>query len=147
MWHCSSSICACWIRSGVTRCTLVMVLYLGGMYQCGLHAVLWSHIGILIRFLAAEPRITAAPLFRSLCQCGTFLLTLYSIVWEWRVSRAGPMLFYWPKLLYPFLSSTIFPFLFFLYIGWYCGAGVFGLIGLITLSQPCTAELLFRLLQ
>ena len=23
--------------------------------------------------------------------------------------------------LYPFLYSTIFPFLFFLYIGWYCG--------------------------
>ena len=27
--------------------------------------------------------------------------SLYSMVWDWRVSRAGPMFFYWPKLLYP----------------------------------------------
>ena len=27
------------------------------------------------------------------------------------------------------------------YIGWYCGAGVFELIGCIPLSQPCTADL------
>ena len=26
----------------------------------------------------------------------------YSRVWHWRVSRAGPMLFYFPKLLYPY---------------------------------------------
>ena len=32
------------------------------------------------------------------------------------------------------LSSTIFPFLFFLSIGWYCGAVVFGLIGCRSLS-------------
>ena len=31
-------------------------------------------------------------------------------------------------------SSTLFPFLFFLSIGWYCGAGVFGLIRCISLS-------------
>ena len=35
---------------------------------------------------------------------------------ESQVSRAGPMLFHWPKLLYPFLSSTIFYFLLFLSI-------------------------------
>ena len=40
------------------------------------------------------------------------------------VSRSGPKLIYWPTLLYPFLSSAIFPFLFFLSIGWYCGACV-----------------------
>ena len=38
------------------------------------------------------------------------------------------MLTYWPKLLYPFLYSTILPFLFYLFIGWYCAAGVFVLI-------------------
>ena len=32
-------------------------------------------------------------------------------------------------LLAPFLTSTVFPFLFFPFMGWYCGAGVFGLIG------------------
>ena len=37
----------------------LMVLYLDRMCQCGLHAVLWLHICILIRRLAAEPRSTA----------------------------------------------------------------------------------------
>ena len=31
--------------------------------QCGSHAVLWSHIDILMRLLAAEPRSTARLLF------------------------------------------------------------------------------------
>ena len=31
----------------------------GAMCQCGLHAVLWSHIGTLIHRLAAEPHSTA----------------------------------------------------------------------------------------
>ena len=49
-------------------------------------------------------------LFPSQCLCGTILLTLYSMVWAWWVLRAGPMLFYWSKLLNPFLSSIVFPF-------------------------------------
>ena len=53
------------------------------MCQCGLHAVFWSHIGILMRLLVAEPRSTGGPLFPSQCPCGTILLTLYSIVWDW----------------------------------------------------------------
>ena len=61
--------------------------------QCGLHAVLWSHIGSLMRFLDAEPRSTALPLFPSQCPSGTILLTPYSMVWDWRVSRAGPNIF------------------------------------------------------
>ena len=28
--------------------------------------------------------------------------------WAWRVSRAGPMLLYWPKLLYPYNSLLLF---------------------------------------
>ena len=40
-------------------------------------------------------------LFPSRCPSGTILLTTYSMVWDWRVSRAGPMLFNWPELLYP----------------------------------------------
>ena len=30
----------------------------------------------------------------------TMLLTPYSMVWDCRILRAGPMFFYWPKLLY-----------------------------------------------
>ena len=45
----------CFIRSGVKRCTLLIVLYLDRMCQCGLDAVFWSHIGALMHRLAAEP--------------------------------------------------------------------------------------------
>ena len=49
-----------------------MVLYLAEMYvpRCALHAVLWSHIGTLMRLLAAEPRSTSgffSPLWNDLC--------------------------------------------------------------------------------
>ena len=44
------------IRSGVTRCTLLMVLYVDRICQCGLREVLWSYIGTLMRRVAAEPR-------------------------------------------------------------------------------------------
>ena len=44
---------------------------------------------------------TAGLLFPSRCPSGTILLTPYSMVWDWRVSRAGQMLFNCPKLLYP----------------------------------------------
>ena len=51
--------CVCFIRSGVTQCTLLLVLYLDHMCQCWLHTVLWSHIGTLMHRLAAEPCSTA----------------------------------------------------------------------------------------
>ena len=89
------------------RCTLIMVLYLDHMCQCGLHAVLWSHIGTLIHRLAAERRSTAGLLFPSLCPSGTILLAPFSMVWDWRVSRAGPVLLCWPKLLYPYYSLLL----------------------------------------
>ena len=58
--------------------------------------------------LAAEPCSTAGFLFPSRCPSGTILLTPYSMVWDWRVSRAGPMLLYWPKLFYPYNSLLLF---------------------------------------
>ena len=101
--------CVYFIRSGVTRYTLLMVLYMDHMWQCGLHPVLWPPIGgALVHRLAAEPRSTAGLLFPSRCPSGTILLTLYSMVWDWLVSRAGPMLFNWPKLLYPYYSLILF---------------------------------------
>ena len=74
----------CFIRSGVTRCTLLMVLYLNRMCQCGLHAVLWSHIGTLMHRLAAEPCSRAGLSFPSRCPSGTILLTPYSMVWDFQ---------------------------------------------------------------
>ena len=135
--------CVCFIRSGVTQCTLLMVLYLERMCQCGLHVVLWSHIGTLMHHLAAEPCSTAGLLFTSRCPSGTILLTPYSMVWDLRVSRAGPMLLYWPKLLYPYYSLLLFFSLSFLSVyrlilwGW----GLWTDRVYITFSQPCTADL------
>ena len=96
------------IRSGVTRFTLLMVLYLDRMCQCGLNEVLWSHIGTHMHRLAAEPCSTAGLLFPYRCPSGTIFLNPFSIVWDWRVSRAGPMLLYWPKLHYPYYSLLLF---------------------------------------
>ena len=50
----------------------------------------------------AEPRSTARVLFHCQYLCGTILVTQYSMVWDWRVSRAGPMPFYWPSCSLPF---------------------------------------------
>ena len=70
-----------------------------------------------MRPLATEPRSTTGPLFFSQFPRGTILLTLYSVVCDRRVSKTGPIPFYWFRLLYQFLlffyfyySSTIFPY-------------------------------------
>ena len=99
---------ACCQRSGVTRCTLLMVLYLDSMCQCGILAVLLSHIGIFMRQLATEPHSIAGLLLTSRCPSGTILMTMYSIVWDWRVSRAGTMFFYWSNLLSPYYSLILY---------------------------------------
>ena len=50
-----------------------MMLYVDRKCQCGLHAVLWSHIGTLMHRLAAEHCSTAGLLFHSQCPSGTIL--------------------------------------------------------------------------
>ena len=54
------------------------------------------------------------------------------------------MHFYQSKLLYHFLSSTIFPFLFFLSLGWYCGAGIIELIRCRSLSPSLALPTSFK---
>ena len=120
------------------------MLYLDRMCLCGLHAVLWSHIGTLMHRLAAEPRSAAGLLFPSLCPCGMILLTPYSMVLDWRFSRAGTMFFYWPKSSIPTIVICSFSIFFFLSIGWYCGAGVFGLIGCISFSLSLALPTFFN---
>ena len=78
----------CYTRSDVSRCTLFMVLYLGRMCQSVLHVVLWSHIGFLMRLLAADPRSTAGLLF----------------------PRVGSITFCWPSCSLPFCHLLFFPF-------------------------------------
>ena len=115
--------------SGVTRYNI----YLRRMCQCRLHAVLWSHIGIIIRLLAGKTCSMTGVLF-------PLIVPVERTSWpciRWcgtGTSRPGTMRFYWHELLYPFLSSPIFHLLFFLSIGWHYRDGVFELIGCRSLS-------------
>ena len=45
------------------------------------------------------------PLCLSHCLSGTISVTLYLMVWDWRVLRAEPMLSCWPNLLFLFVSN------------------------------------------
>ena len=127
-------------RSGVIRCPLFMVLYLCRMYQCGLLAMLRSHIGILVCLFAAEPRSTSWLLFSSQGLCGMILLALYSMVWDWRVLRARQCFLLAFASCYLFVFCR-FPFLFFL---WYCGGEVSGLIRCKSLSPSLALQTSFN---
>ena len=69
-----------------------------------------------------SPVISGGPLLSLRCSAWV------RVVWDYRVSRAGPLPFYWPTCSLSFVSYC-FPFLFFHYMGWYCWAVVFWLIG------------------
>ena len=69
------------------------------------HGALVAHIGTRSSLLSITE-----PLCPSRCFFGTILVTLYMLVWNWRVSRAEPMpscwhdlLFLWCLLLFYFL--------------------------------------------
>ena len=115
-------LCICCTRSGATRCTLFMVLFLCRICRCGLHAALWSHIDTPMRLLAAEPRCIAGLLFPCQCLCVTILVTQCSMVLDWRVSRARPLPFYWPSCS---LTFCLLPFS--LYLLSFCGLVLWGL--------------------
>ena len=123
--------CVCCTRSGVSRCTLFMVLFLSHMCWCGLHAV-----------LAAEPRSIGGLLFSSQYLCGTVLVTPCSMVWDWRVSRAGPIPFYWPSCSLTFCLLLFSLSLLSIYGLVLWGWGIWTDRVLITLSQPCITWIL-----
>ena len=68
--------------------------------------------------------------------CGTILLTLYSMVRDWRV-------FIGLNCSHPF-CLLLFSFVFCLSMGWYCGAGVFGPIGCPALSPGFALTTIFN---
>ena len=87
-----------------------------------------------------EPRSITRFLFPCQCLCGTILVTRCSMVWDWRVSRAGPLPFYWPSY-----SLTFCLLLFSLSLLSFCGSVLWGWglwtdRVLIALSQPCIAN-------
>ena len=113
----------------------------GGVLNCKLHTVLWSHIGILMRLPSADPRSTAGLLFSSQYLSGTIWLTPYSMVRDWRVSRAGPMPFCWPSCSLPFCLQLFSLSLRFLYMLVVWGWGLRTDRVSISLSRPCTVNL------
>ena len=96
------------IRSGVSRCTHLSALP-------GPYAPARVTRGALVahRYTYTQPRCrtlqysTVGFLFRFRCSSGTILLAPFLMVWDWQVSRAGPMLLYWPKLLFPYYSLLL----------------------------------------
>ena len=106
------------------------------------HGALVAHIGMLMRRLPAERRSTAGLSFPYYCPSGTILLTQYSMVWDWRVSRAGQCFFIRlscsiPTIVFYYFSLSLL--------------SVYGLVlwalgfptdrVYITLSQPCAVDL------
>ena len=73
---------------GCTRCTLFTV----HLHLCAVRVPRGDLVAH--RYTYSPPR------------CGTVEL-LASMVWDRWILRAGPMLFHWPKLLAPFLYSTV----------------------------------------
>ena len=89
--------CVCFIRSGVTRCTLLMVLYLDGICQRGLHALLYGRTSV---------HLCTASLQNLAVQQDFYSILGVPLEQSW--TRAGRMLLYWPKLLYPYYSLLLF---------------------------------------
>ena len=88
-------VCVFCIRSGENRCTTLYgalpVPYVPVRVTPAVH---WSHICILMRLLAAEPRSTVGPIFPSQGPCGTILLTLYSMAWTGEFQEQRQCFFY-----------------------------------------------------
>ena len=91
---CGSIIC----KQCKIRCSPMNPLCpaLPGSYMClgKLHSVLYSNIDTLMRLFAAQSLSTARRLFPCQYICEMILVTTYLMMWDWHVSRTGPMPFY-----------------------------------------------------
>ena len=91
------------------------------------------------RYTYAPPRCRTSQglLFPGHDLCGAILVAPYSMVWDWRISRAGTMPFYWPScsLTFCLLLFSLSPLP--LYRLVLCGWGRRTDRVLIALSQPC----------
>ena len=83
----------------------------------------------------------ANPVFTSQYLSGKICLTPYSMVWDWRVSRAGPMPFYWPSCSLLFCLQLFSSSLHFLYRLAVWGWGLRTDRVSISLSRPCIANI------
>ena len=75
--------------------------YVPARVTCG---ALVAHIGTRLRLLSVELLSTVETLCPSQCLFGMILVTVYLMVWDWRVLRAESMLSCWLNLLLLFVS-------------------------------------------
>ena len=124
-------LCTRCIRSGVIWCIVFMFImpYLYHMCHSGLDAVLWLYCTSVYICTSSLQSLTEPQDFHCILSvfvewscwpclqwCGTGRFQEHGQCLPIGLSLSSISIFYW------------FPFLFYLYIGWYCGAGVFGLI-------------------
>ena len=97
------------------------------------------------RYTFAPPRCRTSQyrrtLFTSQYLSGTIWLTPYLMVWDWRVSRAGPMPFCWPSCSLLFCLQLFSLYLLFLYRLVVWGWGLRTDRVPISHSRPCIANL------
>ena len=113
-------------RLRVIQCILWEVHCLCRMCRHVLLMVLWLLIGTRSRLLVVGLLSFAKPVCPSRYLFGTILVTLCSMVWDWRVSRVKPMLPGWHDLL--FLWCLLLFYLLLPSMSWLCRVGAFGLI-------------------
>ena len=143
---------------GVFKCNIahrqsVMVLVCM-LYKIKCNPMHPRHGALLVPFVplrGTRGALVARYFLKKLSQyCRTFIpskyhcgvgLCFYSMARDWRVIRAGPMLFYWIRLLALFLSSTVYLSLlsFYEFVLWDWGLRTDRVS--ISLSQPCIADL------
>ena len=122
MWCSTCALCA---SPGYTRCFDRTPVY-------------------LLRLPAAEPHSTSGLLFLSQSLSGMIWLTPYLMVWDWRVSRAGPIPFGRPSSSLLFCLQLFSLSLLFLYRSVVWGWGLRNDRVSISLSRPCIANLLYN---
>ena len=127
-------------------CTLFILLYLPlpYVYQCGLHAVLWLHNGIL-KSLFDENLAEHAALLILYSQylCETILLTICSMAGF----KSRAKFFIGLHCSFPFFYLYCFSFsLHSITLGLCCGAGIFRLIECQSTSRSALHCLLFSIL-
>ena len=97
------------------------------------------------RYTYAEPCSTAGLLFPSRCPSGMILLAPYSMCGTGGFQEHGQCFFI--GLICSISTIVLYYFslyLLFLSIGWYCGAGVFGLMGCTSLSLSLALPAFFN---
>ena len=154
---------ACFLVGGVLNCNLShrrSVAMLCMLYKimckpmhplCGTLPVPYVPVrvtcGTLIahRYISALPRCRTSQnrrlLFSTQYLSGMIWLTPYSMVWDWRVSRAGPMPFCWPSCSLLFCLQLFYLSLLFLYRLVVWGWGLCTDRVSISLSRLCIANL------